>query len=177
MKRRALLQSIAPLFAIALLPGCAQSAPPGSAAASAGDAGITPLKKSDDEWKQILEPAAYAVLFEEDTERAGTSPLNAEHRDGTFVCAACYLPLFESKAKFESGTGWPSFTQPIAGHIDTKRDFKLVFPRTEYHCVRCGGHQGHLFDDGPQPRGERWCNNGLALNFVVAGEPLSALRS
>lgn len=177
MKRRTLLQSLAPLFAISLLPACANSAPPGSAAASSGDAGITPLKKSDAEWKQILKPDVYGVLFEEDTERSGTSPLNAEHRDGTFVCAACSLPLFESKAKFESGTGWPSFTQPIAGHIDTKRDFKLVFPRTEYHCVRCGGHQGHLFDDGPQPRGQRWCNNGLALNFVVAGEQLPALRS
>lgn len=176
MKRRALLQSIAPLFAISLLPSCARSAPPGSAAAS-GDAGIAPLNKSDAEWKQILKPDVYGVLFEEDTERSGSSPLNAEHREGTFVCAGCYLPIFESKAKFESGTGWPSFTQPIAGHIDTKRDFKLVFPRTEYHCVRCGGHQGHLFDDGPQPLGQRWCNNGLALNFVVAGEQLPALRS
>ena len=176
MKRRTLLQSIAPLFAISLLPSCARSAPPGSAAAS-GDAGITPLQKSAAEWKQILEPKRYRVLFEEDTEPSRSSPLNEEHRDGTFVCAACSLPLFESKAKFESGTGWPSFTQPIAGHIDTKRDFKLVFPRTEYHCVRCGGHQGHLFDDGPQPRGQRWCNNGLALDFVVAGDPLPALRT
>ena len=176
MNRRTLLQSIVPLIGISLLPSCARSAPSGSAAAS-GDAGITPLKKSDAEWEQLLEPKRYSVLFEEDTEPSRSSPLNEEHREGTFVCAACSLPLFESKAKFESGTGWPSFTQPIAGHVDTKRDFKIILPRTEYHCVRCGGHQGHLFDDGPQPRGQRWCNNGLALNFVVAGEPLPALRT
>ena len=104
-------------------------------------------------------------------------PLNQEKRDGTYICAACYLPLFASQDKYESGTGWPSFTQPIAGHMGQKRDFKLFFPRTEYHCARCGGHQGHVFDDGPKPRGERWCNNGVALRFIAASESLPELRS
>ena len=117
------------------------------------------------------------MLFEEDTERPSTSALNYEDRDGVFICAACYLPLFESAYKYESGTGWPSFTQPIVAHVETKRDFKMIIPRTEYHCARCGGHQGHLFNDGPPPRRERWCNNGVALRFVPDGKPLPALRS
>lgn len=128
-------------------------------------------------WQDLLTPEAYAVLFEEDTEAPGSSPLNQEKRDGTYLCAACYLPLFASQDKYESGTGWPSFTQPIAGHMGTKSDFKLFFPRTEYHCARCGGHQGHVFDDGPKPRGERWCNNGVALRFIPQGEALPELRS
>ena len=103
-------------------------------------------------------------------------PLNDEKRAGTFLCAACFLPLFMSDAKFDSGTGWPRITQPIQGHIDTKRDFKLIWPRTEYRCSRCGGQQGHVFNDGPPPTGQRWCNNGLALQFVSAGEPLPTLR-
>ncbi|CAN5719704.1 peptide-methionine (R)-S-oxide reductase MsrB [soil metagenome] len=182
MQRRTLLQGLATLFVVPLLPACAReaAAPVGArtAAATAGAAiVVTPLRKTDAEWKQLLSPAAYAVLFKEDTERAGSSPLNAEKRQGTYVCAACFLPLFESRHKFESGTGWPSFTQPIAGHIGTKRDFKLILPRTEYHCIRCGGHQGHLFNDGPAPRGERWCNNGLALKFVPRGASLPALRT
>jgi peptide-methionine (R)-S-oxide reductase len=137
---------------------------------------VTPLRKSKDEWRRLLEPRAYAVLFEEDTERAGTSPLNQEKRPGTFVCAACGLPLFDAGTKYESGTGWPSFFDPIAGHVVTKRDFKLFWPRTEYHCARCGGHQGHVFDDGPEPTGQRYCNNGVALRFVPAGEALPPLR-
>jgi len=128
-------------------------------------------------WKQLLPPDAYAVLFEEGTERAGTSPLNGEKRKGTFVCAACFLPLFASGAKYESGTGWPSFFQPLPGALATRRDFKLILPRTEYHCARCGGHQGHVFDDGPAPTGQRYCNNGVALRFVPEGEPLPALRT
>jgi len=135
------------------------------------------LDKANSEWRELLELPRYRVLFEEDTERPYSSPLNDEKRAGLFLCAACYLPLFESTHKYESGTGWPSFTQPIAGRMGTKTDYKLIWPRTEYHCVRCGGHQGHRFDDGPRPRGERWCNNGLALTFVADGEPVPELRT
>ena len=124
------------------------------------------LRLSKDEWRKKLAPAAFNVLREEGTERPGTSPLNAEKRAGVFVCAGCALPLFPSEMKFESGTGWPSFLTSIPGHLATRRDFMLVLPRTEYHCVRCEGHQGHLFDDGPKPTGQRWCNNGVALRFV-----------
>jgi len=135
------------------------------------------LQKSHVEWRRLLPPEAYEVLFEEDTERPFTSPLNEEKGNGTYVCAACFLPLFESSAKYDSGTGWPSFFRPIEGRLATKRDFKLIWPRTEYHCARCGGHQGHVFNDGPAPTGQRWCNNGLALRFVPQGEPLPRLRS
>jgi len=140
------------------------------------DPKIAKLEKSRAEWKKILPPDRYAVLFEEGTERPFSSALYEEKRAGTFVCAACRLPLFESAAKYESGTGWPSFLQPIPGHLETRRDLKLIAPRTEYHCARCGGHQGHVFDDGPQPTGQRYCNNGLAVEFVPAGEPLPKLR-
>ena len=135
------------------------------------------LEKPKDEWRRLLQPAEFDVLFEEGTERASTSPLNAEKRAGTFVCAACFLPLFESAAKYDSGTGWPSFFRPIEGRLETARDFKLLVPRTEYHCVRCGGHQGHVFADGPKPTGQRYCNNGVALRFVPVGEPEPPLWS
>jgi peptide-methionine (R)-S-oxide reductase len=134
------------------------------------------LEKPKDAWKGLVAPEAYDVLFREGTERAFTSPLNDEKRPGTFVCAACNLPLFTSGTKFDSGTGWPSFWDPIPGHLETRRDFKLIWPRTEYHCARCGGHQGHVFNDGPAPTGQRYCNNGVALTFVPEGEPLPPLR-
>ena len=133
--------------------------------------------KTRAEWKALLPPASYRVLFEEDTERAGTSPLNNEKRAGTYVCAACYLPLFSSETKFESGTGWPSFHTPLPNALGTKEDTTLIWTRTEYHCVRCGGHQGHVFDDGPKPTGLRYCNNGVALRFVPREEKLPALRT
>ena len=137
---------------------------------------VEKLSKPHAEWRETVPPDQYQVLFEDATERPGSSPLNREKRAGTYVCAACHLPLFTAQAKFESGTGWPSFTEPIPAHIGTKRDFRLVWPRTEYHCMRCGGHQGHVFDDGPKPTGQRWCNNGLALLFVPEGESLPPLR-
>jgi len=134
------------------------------------------LDKPDAEWRELLSRESWKVLFKEATEPPGSSALNHEKRAGTFVCAACHLPLFESSAKYESGTGWPSFFDAIPGRIGTKTDFKLILPRTEYHCARCGGHQGHVFRDGPRPTGQRYCNNGVALRFVPAGEALPPLR-
>ncbi|MBS0194732.1 MAG: peptide-methionine (R)-S-oxide reductase MsrB [Proteobacteria bacterium] len=171
MHRRKLIQSMAALAALPL------AAPFARAAGQLVSVVIPPLRKPADAWRKLLSPMAYAVLFEEATERAFTSPLLNEHREGTFVCAACLLPLFDARTKFESGTGWPSFTRCIPGHCGFKVDHRLAFEtRTEYHCVRCGGHQGHVFDDGPPPLGKRWCNNGVALQFVPHGQPLPAWR-
>ncbi|MBV9192409.1 MAG: peptide-methionine (R)-S-oxide reductase MsrB [Betaproteobacteria bacterium] len=125
-----------------------------------------PVKLSKDEWRKKLPGQSYSVLREESTERAGTSPLNNEKRAGIFACAGCDLPLFTSDMKFDSGTGWPSFFTSIPGVFETKSDRYLIYERTEYHCKRCGGHHGHLFDDGPPPTGLRYCNNGVALKFI-----------
>ena len=130
---------------------------------------IEKLNVSDAEWKKRLAPEAYDVLRHEGTEAPFTSPLNNEKHAGTFACAGCGLPLFPSKYKFDSGTGWPSFYDVLPGHVQTKTDNSLFMARTEYHCARCDGHQGHVFDDGPQPTGLRYCNNGVALTFVPKG--------
>jgi peptide-methionine (R)-S-oxide reductase len=135
------------------------------------------IPKTEEQWRVALSPEQFRVLREHGTERAWTSPLNDEHRDGSFSCAGCGQPLFKAGTKFDSGTGWPSFFQAMPGRVSTRRDFKLILPRTEYHCARCGGHQGHVFDDGPPPTGQRYCNNGLALEFVPEGQALPALRS
>lgn len=173
MNRRVALRNLAALAVLPLVPACSRG--------KVTDLGmdtvtVDPLNKPDEYWRGLVSPAAYDVLFEEDTENPHSSALNYEDREGTYICAACYLSLFDSEYKYESGTGWPSFTQPIAGHVETKRDFIMILPRTEYHCARCGGHQGHVFGDGPPPRGERWCNNGLALRFIPNEEPLPPLR-
>ena len=127
---------------------------------------IEPITKTDAEWKALLSPEAYDVLRQEGTEHPFTSPLNHEKRKGIFQCAGCELDLFSSECKFDSGTGWPSFYDFIKGHIKFKTDEKLIIKRTEYHCARCGGHHGHVFNDGPKPTGLRYCNNGVALKFI-----------
>ena len=124
------------------------------------------LELSDAEWRKRLTPEQFQVLRKAGTERAFTSALNDEKRKGTFHCVACDLPLFGSDTKYESGTGWPSFFKTLPDAFETSTDYLLIYPRTEYHCARCGGHHGHVFDDGPQPTGKRWCNNGVALKFV-----------
>ncbi len=140
-----------------------------STGAFAGDAPkgsrIEKIRKSAKEWKALLTREQYRVLREEDTERPYSSPLLNIKEKGVYACAGCDLPLFTSEMKYDSGTGWPSFFASIEGRLETRSDYKLIFRRTEYHCARCEGHQGHLFDDGPPPTHQRWCNNGVALKF------------
>ena len=145
----------------------AEPATPGTSIAYVPGSPIVPLVLSDADWKKRLTDNQYHVLRKEGTERPGSSPLNDEKRKGRYLCAACQLPLFSSNAKYDSGTGWPSFFDGLPGALGTKTDFKLVYPRTEYHCIRCGGHQGHVFNDGPKPSGKRYCNNGVALTFIA----------
>jgi peptide-methionine (R)-S-oxide reductase len=123
------------------------------------------VQKTEEEWKRSLSPEAFHVLREHGTERAGTSPLNREHRSGTFTCAGCGEPLFSSATKFDSGTGWPSFSRPLDTAVDTTEDRSFFMTRTEVHCARCGGHLGHVFEDGPPPTGLRYCMNGVAMKF------------
>lgn len=147
------------LAAISLTFGCS------SEASAKGKFEVT---KSDEEWRRTLSPAAYYVLRHADTERPFTSPLNKEKRAGIFACAGCDKKLFSSKAKYDSHTGWPSFYEPIKGGVGTSTDYLIGYPRTEVHCARCGGHLGHVFDDGPPPTGLRYCINGVALKFLPA---------
>ncbi len=142
------------------------TAAPSAVLAAGTPASIGRLELSDAQWRARLTPEQYRVLRQEGTEPAFTSPLNDEKRKGTFRCAGCDLALFTSEMKFDSGTGWPSFFTTLPGVVGTKSDFSLILPRTEYHCIRCGGHQGHVFGDGPAPTHRRYCNNGVALKFV-----------
>lgn len=161
LSKRTFLASAAAALGAIGLGGCARKG-------EAATAETFEVTKSPEEWRAILTPRQFAVLREESTERAGTSPLNAEHRRGTYICAGCDLPVYLSEAKFESGTGWPSFTAPIPGAVRTKEDPGFFGARTEVHCRRCGGHLGHVFDDGPPPTGQRYCMNGVAMKFTPA---------
>jgi peptide-methionine (R)-S-oxide reductase len=156
--RRKLLGYAAASLGMAILAPSARAAAPGR----------FEIVRTPEEWRRILTPSQYAVLRTGATERAGSSPLNREHRRGLFLCAGCNLPLFSSAAKFESGTGWPNFTAPLKSAVGTRVDRSLLMLRTEVHCRRCGGHLGHVFDDGPRPTGKRYCMNGTALKFRPA---------
>jgi len=159
MSKRTFLASAAALLGGLAMGGCSKQA---------GAVATFEVNKSPDQWRAILTPSQFAVLRDEGTERSRSSPLNDEHRTGIYQCAGCALPVYDSRAKFESGTGWPSFTAPIKDAVRTKPDRGLLGTRTEVHCRRCGGHLGHVFDDGPPPIGQRWCMNGSAMEFIPA---------
>ena len=161
MNRRALLTACVALSGLAAVSGF------GAATTMTTNETTDYRKLSDMDWRQRLNANQYMVLRQHGTERPGSSPLNKEKRKGTFTCAGCDLPLFSSETKFESGTGWPSFYQPLPNAVETKTDRSLLMTRTEVHCARCLGHLGHVFEDGPPPTGLRFCMNGVALKFVA----------
>ncbi len=176
MNKRTFLKVIAGTVALPAAALGYRSIPAGSQPQSAEAMPVSPtsgkavvkIELTDAEWKTRLTPVQYKVLRKSGTEPAFSSVLNDEKREGLFACAGCDLPLFKSASKFDSGTGWPSFFEAIPERVATSTDYKLIFPRTEYHCARCGGHQGHVFKDGPKPTGLRYCNNGVALKFQAA---------
>jgi peptide-methionine (R)-S-oxide reductase len=165
MKRRHFLGLSGLTGLTALLPGVSMGFP--RVELEAAD-GLERVMLSEGEWREKLSPKAFYVLREHGTEEVFSSPLNAEQRKGEYRCAGCDLVLFTSDMKYDSGTGWPSFYTHVEGHLLSQLDFSMIWPRTEYHCARCSGHQGHVFGDGPEPTGLRWCNNGAALHFVPA---------
>ncbi|WP_066554731.1 peptide-methionine (R)-S-oxide reductase MsrB [Croceicoccus bisphenolivorans] len=159
LSRRTVLEFLAAGAALPLFSACAKGEAKGKA---------YPFSLTDDQWRARLTSQEYRILREAGTERAFTSPLDKEKRKGTFLCAGCAHPLFSSRTKFDSRTGWPSFYAPLKGGVGTSTDYKLGYPRTEVHCANCGGHLGHVFDDGPPPTGKRYCMNGVAMDFRPA---------
>ncbi|MBA2355318.1 MAG: peptide-methionine (R)-S-oxide reductase MsrB [Acidobacteria bacterium] len=172
MDRRTFLGAVIGIAPVAL-GGCSAEAQQPGSRRTAKAAATFEVTRSDADWRKVLTPAQFAVLRGHGTERPGTSPLNAEHRQGTYQCAGCNLPVYSSRAKFESGTGWPSFTAPLENAIGTSEDRSLFGLRIEVHCRRCGGHLGHVFDDGPRPTGKRYCMNGDALVFTPTSQGAS----